>query len=94
MLGAYGWAFVNPIRKLFYNLTITFISVMVAVAIGSVEVLGLVAEKLGSTGGTWDTINLVAANVSSLGYIIVAIFIVCWLVSFAIYRSTENEGSA
>jgi high-affinity nickel-transport protein len=89
MLGAYGWAFVNPARKLVYNFAITFISVIAAVAVGGVEVLGLLAGKLGSTGGIWDTINL-----GTLGYLIVGIFIAGWLVSFAIYRSTANEGSA
>jgi high-affinity nickel-transport protein len=93
MLGAYGWAFVNPIRKLFYNLTITLISVVVAVVVGSIEVLGLVAGRPGSTGVTWDTINLLADNFSSLGYLVVGVFMASWFVSFAIYRSTENEGS-
>jgi len=93
MLGAYGWAFVNPIRKLFYNLTITLISVVVAVVVGSIEVLALVAGRPGSTGVIWDTINLLADNFSSLGYLVVGVFMASWLVSFAIYRSTENEGS-
>jgi len=88
MLGAYGWAFVNPMRKLFYNLAITFISVVAAVAVGSVEVLGLLAGKLGSTGGISDTINL-----GTLGYLIVGIFFVSWLVSYAIYRKMGDEGS-
>jgi high-affinity nickel-transport protein len=89
----YGWAVVNPIRKLFYNLTITFISVVVAVAVGSVEALGLIAGKLGSTGGTWDTIDLIATNFSSLGYLIVGILIASWFVSFAIYRMRGYEDS-
>jgi len=93
MLGAYGWAFVNPTRKLFYNLTITFISVVVAVAVGSIEALGLIADKLGPTGGIWDTVNLVTDNFGTLGCLVVGIFVVSWLVSFAIYRSRRNEGS-
>src|SRR6202035_4031690 len=60
MLGAYGWAFVNPIRKLYYNLTITGVSVVVALAIGSIETLGLVADELGLDGGIWNVVN--AAN--------------------------------
>jgi high-affinity nickel-transport protein len=94
MLGAYGWAFVNPTRKLFYNLTITFISVVVALAVGGVQALGLIAEKLGSTGGIWDKVNLVTDNFGTLGCLVVGIFVVSWLVSFAIYRSSRNEGSA
>jgi high-affinity nickel-transport protein len=93
MLGAYGWAVVNPMRKLFYNLTITFVAVVVAVAVGSVEALGLIAGNFGLTGGTWDTIDLIVANFSSLGYLIVGIFIVSWLVSFAVYRMRGYEGS-
>ncbi|MBV9200165.1 MAG: HoxN/HupN/NixA family nickel/cobalt transporter [Alphaproteobacteria bacterium] len=89
MLGAYGWAFVNPMRKLYYNLAITFISVVAAVAVGSVEVLGLIAGKLGWTGGVWDMIEF-----GALGYLIVGIFVVSWVVSYAIYRMIGNEGSA
>ena len=47
MVGAYGWAFVKPVRKLYYNMTITFVSVMVAVVIGGIEALGLIADKFG-----------------------------------------------
>ena len=54
MVGAYGWAFVKPVRKLYYNMTITFVSVLVAVLIGGVEALGLIAEKFGLSGGIWD----------------------------------------
>jgi nickel/cobalt transporter (NiCoT) family protein len=86
MLGAYGWAFVNPIRKLFYNLTITFISVVVAVLVGGIEALGLVADKLGLAGGIWDTVRIMAGNYAMLGYLVVGIFIASWLASFVIYR--------
>jgi nickel/cobalt transporter (NiCoT) family protein len=58
MVGAYGWAFVNPLRKLYYNLTITGISVIVALVVGAIEALGLVAEKLGLIGGIWSSIGL------------------------------------
>src|SRR5215468_5684936 len=54
MLGAYGWAFIKPIRKLYYNMTITLVSVIVALLIGGIEVLGLVADQLGLEGGFWD----------------------------------------
>ena len=56
MVGAYGWAFVKPIRKLYYNLTITFVSVVVAVIVGGVEVLGLLADRLGLQGGFWSAV--------------------------------------
>jgi nickel/cobalt transporter (NiCoT) family protein len=87
MVGAYGWAFENPLRKLYYNLTITGISVIVAVVVGAIEALGLVAEKLGLTGGIWSAIDFAAGNFTALGYLVVGIFIASWLASFAIYRA-------
>lgn len=88
MVGAYGWAFVNPLRKLYYNLTITGVSVIVAVIVGAIEASGLVAERLGLTGGIWNAIDFAAGNFSALGYLIVGIFAGSWLASFAIYRVT------
>jgi nickel/cobalt transporter (NiCoT) family protein len=86
MVGAYGWAFMNPLRKLYYNLTITGVSVVVAVAVGAIEALGLVAEKLGLTGGVWSSIEFVTGNFTALGYLVVGIFVASWLASFGIYR--------
>jgi high-affinity nickel-transport protein len=90
MVGAYGWAFVNPLRKLYYNLTITLVSVIIAVAVGAIEALGLVAEKLGLTGGIWSFINLAAGNFTALGYFIVGVFAASWLGSLVIYRVMGN----
>jgi high-affinity nickel-transport protein len=87
MVGAYGWAFVNPLRKLYYNLTITGVSVIVAVVVGAIETLGLIAEKLGLIGGIWSSIDFAADNFSALGYLVVGIFVASWLASFAIYRA-------
>jgi high-affinity nickel-transport protein len=86
MLGAYGWAFLKPIRKLYYNLTITFVSVLVAVVIGGLETLGLLSDKLDLHGTFWDAIGEVNDNFGLLGYAIVALFVMSWLISFAIYR--------
>jgi high-affinity nickel-transport protein len=86
MVGAYGWAFSKPVRKLYYNLTITFASVVVALLVGSVEVLGLVVARLGLTGPFWNAIVLLNGNFGSLGYVILAIFGVSWLGSMTIYR--------
>jgi high-affinity nickel-transport protein len=86
MLGAYGWAFMKPIRKLYYNMTITAVSVMVAVVIGGIETLGLIGDQLELQGGFWDFIGALNDNFGALGYGIIALFIVSWLVSFAIYR--------
>ena len=88
MLGAYGWAFVKPIRKLYYNLTVTAVSVVVAVVVGGLEALNLVGDQLGLTGGRgfWGVIGAVNDNFGILGYVIVGIFAGSWLVSFVVYR--------
>lgn len=86
MLGAYGWAFVKPIRKLYYNLTITSVSVLVALLVGSIEALGLLASQIHPEGTFWRLINRLNENFGTLGYAIVALFIVSWLVSLACYR--------
>ncbi len=86
MLGAYGWAFTKPIRKLYYNLTITFVSVVVAVLVGGIEALGLLADHMSFGGSFWTFINGLNENFGNLGYLIIAVFIMSWLVSIAIYR--------
>jgi nickel/cobalt transporter (NiCoT) family protein len=86
MIGAYGWAFVKPIRKLYFNLTITAVSVLVALLVGSVEVLGLIAEKLSLSGGLWDWIAMLNDRFGTLGYLIVGIFAGSWALSTLIYR--------
>ena len=92
MTGAYGWAFVKPVRKLYYNLTITVVSVLVAVLVGGVEALGLVAGKFELTGAFWDGIGALNDNFGMLGYVIVGIFIVCWVVSAIVYRVKGYDG--
>jgi len=84
--GAYGWAFINPIRKLWYNLTITAASVVVAIFIGSIEVFGLIGDKLGLEGGFWGVIGGLNDNLTSFGFAVVGIFIASWIVSALIYR--------
>jgi len=86
MIGAYGWAYDRPIRKLFYNMTITAVSILVALLIGGIETLGLIGEKLGLEGDFWDIIGVLAGNFGVLGYVIIGVFIMSWLVSVAIYR--------
>ncbi len=86
MVNAYGWAFIKPIRKLYYNLTITLVSIVVALLIGSVEALGLLGEKLGLAGRFWDFIGALNDNFGALGYLIIGIFAVSWLVSTVVYR--------
>jgi len=86
MVGAYGWAFINPLRMVWYNLTITAISVVVAIFIGSVEVLGLVAEKLQLGGTFWAVISGLNESLENFGFVVIALFLASWLLSFAIYR--------
>ena len=86
MLGAYGWAFQKPMRKIFYNLTITSLSVSVAVLVGGIETLGLLQEKLGLGGMFWDGVAGLNENFGLLGYGIIGLFIFGWLASMAIYK--------
>jgi high-affinity nickel-transport protein len=86
MLGAYGWAYRNPLRKLFYNLTITSVSVLVALVVGGIETLGLIADQFQLQGAFWNAISGLNDNFGALGYGIVALFIVSWGTSFLVYR--------
>jgi high-affinity nickel-transport protein len=93
MLGAYGWAFIKPIRKLYYNLTITAVSVIVALVVGGLEVLNLIGDQLGLTdgGGFWGAIGAINDNFGILGYIIAGIFVLSWLISFLLYRAKRYD---
>jgi nickel/cobalt transporter (NiCoT) family protein len=86
MLGAYDWAFVKPMRKLYYNMTITLVSIAVALLIGTIETLGLISDKLALTGRFWDWVAMLNANFNNLGFLIIGVFIAAWVLSFAIYR--------
>jgi nickel/cobalt transporter (NiCoT) family protein len=86
MLGAYDWAFVKPIRKLYYNMTITLVSVTVAVVIGGIEVFGLVADQFQLKGGLWDWIGVLNDNFNTLGFAIIGLFVLAWAISFAVYK--------
>ncbi|WP_443075112.1 HoxN/HupN/NixA family nickel/cobalt transporter [Streptomyces sp. NBC_01435] len=86
---AYGWAFSKPVRKVYYNLTITGLSVAVALIIGTVELLGLVGEKLDLHGPFWDWVGGLDLNL--IGYLIVGLFIATWIVAFAVWRFGRIE---
>ena len=86
MLGAYDWAFVKPMRKLYYNMTITLVSVVVAVLIGGIEALGLLGDQLDLKGVFWDGVGALNDNFNNLGFVIIGVFVAAWLVSFAIYK--------
>lgn len=86
---AYGWAFAKPVRKVYYNLTITSISVAVALIIGTIELIGVLADRLGLESGPLAAI----ANISLdyVGYAMVALFVVSWLVAITVWRVGRIE---
>ena len=87
MVGTYGWAFVRPIRKLYYNMTITLASVVAALVIGGIEALGLIGDKFGFEGPFWRLVAALSDNFSLLGYAIVGFFLVSWAVSYLLYKA-------
>jgi high-affinity nickel-transport protein len=91
MLGAYGWAFVKPVRKLYYNLTMTTLSVLVALLVGSIEALTLIADRLRPSGWFWDGLSRLNDHFGMLGYLIVGVFAGGWLLSVAFYRWQHIE---
>jgi high-affinity nickel-transport protein len=86
MVGAYGWALNDPLRKLWYNLTMTAASVLVALLIGGIETLALLADRLHLTGGVWTTASHLNDNLTGFGMAVVGVFALCWAVSAALYR--------
>jgi nickel/cobalt transporter (NiCoT) family protein len=86
MLGAYAWAFVKPIRKLYYNMTITFVSILVALLIGGIEVLGLIGDQFKMKGIFWEAMISLNKNFDTIGFVIIGVFVVSWIVSIIIYR--------
>jgi nickel/cobalt transporter (NiCoT) family protein len=86
MLGAYGWAFVKPIRKIYYNMTITLISVVVAVLVGGIEALGLIADQFHFHGTFWVLIGTLNENFGTLGYAIIGLFALSWIASIWFYK--------
>ncbi len=86
---AYGWAFSQPVRKVFYNLTITGLSVAIALIIGTIELGGLAAQKLGVQGAFWSWLENI--NINTLGFIIAGMFVVTWAVAVAIWHFARVE---
>jgi high-affinity nickel-transport protein len=89
MSQAYGWAFSNPVRKIYYNITVTSLSVAVALAIGSVELLQVLSTKFQLEGGFWSWLN--DLDFGKLGYVVVALFVVTWIVSVAVWKVGKIE---
>ena len=86
---AYNWAFFNPIRKIYYNITITAISVIAALVIGMIELLQILADKLDLHGAFWAFISSIEFDY--LGYILVALFLITWLISSLIWKFGRIE---
>lgn len=86
---AYGWAFSKPVRKVYYNIVITGLSVSVALFVGGLEILQVIAEQLNLTGGFWD--YAASFNLNSAGYIIVGLFAVVWIVALTLWRYGKIE---
>ena len=86
MLGAYGWACVHPVRKLYYNMTITAISVAIAVLVGGIEVLNLIGNQLDLHGPFWQGVAAIGDHFGMTGMVIVALFIAIWAASIVGYR--------
>ena len=89
MNAAYGWAFAKPVRKVFYNLTITTISILVAVVIGTIELIGVLADQANITTGPIAAIADIPLDYA--GYAIVALFFVSWVVALAVWKFGRIE---
>jgi high-affinity nickel-transport protein len=86
---AYGWAFAQPLRKIFYNIAVTGLSVAVALAIGSIELLTVLADRLGLSGGLWAVLASIDLNL--LGYVIVGLFALTWALALAVWHAGHIE---
>jgi len=94
MLGAYEWAFVNPLRKLYYNFTITLTSVFVALLIGGIEATAMLSEQFGWQGRFWRLVQAINEQSNLMGMIVIGVFLASWAMSFAFYRYVVAERRA
>jgi high-affinity nickel-transport protein len=86
---AYGWAFAKPVRKLFYNITITWLSVVVALVIGTIELMSVLVDKLMLSGQPWDFVS--GLDLNYVGYAIGGLFVLTWVGALAIWRLSHIE---
>lgn len=86
---AYGWALTRPVRKIFYNLTVTALSVAVALGIGGIELLSILVDKLGITSGPLAAIGSI--DLGEVGFWVVGLFVVTWVVALAVWRLGRIE---
>lgn len=86
MTGVYAWAFREPIRKFYYNLTITLVSVLVALLVGGIEALGLIAQHRSGQGAFWSALDFLNNNFAVIGFAIIGVFAASWIASILIGR--------
>jgi high-affinity nickel-transport protein len=89
MFHAYGWAQARPVRKVFYNLTVTGLSVAVALGIGGIELIGVLADRLGITTGPLAAIASI--DLGDVGYLVVALFLAAWLLAVGVWKLGRIE---
>ena len=87
MLGAYRWAFVDPLRKLRYNIVITLVSVIVAVGIGSIETLKLLGDQIGFAGRFLNAVSALSDSFNQIGFIVIGLFVLAWMLSLLLHRA-------
>ena len=87
MLRAYEWAFVRPVRKVFYNMAITLVSVVVALLIASIEAIQLIGDNLHLNSGIWRVAAFLNEHFNEIGLIIIGVFLVAWTLSYLIYKA-------
>jgi high-affinity nickel-transport protein len=93
MLRTYGWAFADPVRRLHYNVAITLVSVVVAVAVAGFQILGLVGEERGPSGAFWDTIGRLNDHADAVGLAIIGVFVAIWIGAVLLHRARRADES-
>ena len=86
---AYGWAFARPVRKVYYNLVITGLSIALAFLIGTIEICGLLSTELGIRGGLWDC--MANFNINKAGFAIAALFVIVWAIAITYWKTANVE---
>jgi high-affinity nickel-transport protein len=89
MTKAYGWAFSNPVRKIYYNITVTGLSVLVALLVGTIELLSILQNRLNLEGPFWNFVSRL--DLGAVGYIIVGLFIATWVVAYVVWKLGRIE---
>jgi len=91
MAKVYGWAFVHPLRKIWYNLTITATSVAIALLVGGIEAFGLLANTFGLRNGIWTVVSNLNNSMVNFGFVTVGIFLSAWLLSAILYKASRMD---